>query len=103
MSTTAEIDLGLFCVGNTDRIQFTLNKDSVGWAPIDSVVVTFERPDATLFARDMVNLSGEVWYYDTTTSDLDQRGVWRAAVVVTQGNVVKKYPYEIILTVTDRP
>lgn len=103
MSTTAEIDLGVFCVGNTDRIQLTIDKDAVAWPGIDGVVLTFERPDYISFTRDMTLLDGEVWYYDTTTSDIDLVGVWRLAVTVTDGSVVKKYPYEITMTVTDQP
>jgi hypothetical protein len=103
MSTTTEIDLGVSCVGNTDRIELTFTKDGADWNSIESVVLTFERPDCTTFERNMVLLSGDVWYYDTTPADLDQAGTWRLSPLVTQGGVAKRYPYEVALTVTRQP
>jgi hypothetical protein len=99
MSTTEDVDLGRTCVGNTDRIQFSVNKDAVGWASLDAATLTFVRPDGSTFDRAMARLATNTWYYDTTTSDFDQAGYWWLRVHVTQGGITKKYPYEITLEV----
>jgi hypothetical protein len=87
-----------------DRIELTLTKDGVAWDNIDSVALTFQKPDrATEFTRAMTLDSGNVWYYDTAVTDLDEAGYWTARVTITDGAIVKTYPYEIALIVVDQP
>lgn len=103
---TKEIDLGEFNIASVDRLRTTLKKDGVLWTGIDSVLLTFEKPDrATRFTRSMTNELPDVgvWYYDTTLTDLDVIGRWTLSVLITDGPIIKRYPYEISLTVNDNP
>jgi hypothetical protein len=99
MANTADINLGKFNVGSVDRLRFPLTKDGVPWnLSGGSVQLTFKKPDrVTVFTRAAVaeNAAGGIFYYDTTTSDIDTPGWWTVSVQVTDGTVVKKYPYDI--------
>lgn len=103
---TKEISLGEFNLASVDRLRATIKKDGVAWTGIDSVQLIFEKPDRlTQFTRTMTvesDVSG-IWYYDTLTTDLDTVGWWNITVKVTDGAVVKKYPYDIGLHVNDSP
>lgn len=89
------INIGEFRVGCTDRIRATIKKDGTAWSGIDSVTLTFNRPDGTTFQRSMTLESGNIWYYDTLTTDIDQEGVWTLDVRSVDVNLVKRYEYEI--------
>src|SRR5262245_53939655 len=108
MSCTTEvsIDWGRTVVGSVDRLQLHITKDGVAWSGIDSVVLTFEAPDrVTQFSHNMVlgdDATG-LWYYDTTVNDLTVPGYWTIGVKVTDGVVVKKYPYPISMYVSEEP
>jgi hypothetical protein len=107
---TQDIDLGEFHIGSMDRFRLTIKKDGIPWSGIDSVVLTFEKPGrsntaTTQFTRNMQfeDVTGGIWYYDTTVDDLDVTGYWTLGVKITDGSVVKKYPYEISFHVTSQP
>lgn len=103
----SEINLGEFNIASVDRIRITITKDGTAWnLSSGSVVLRFEKPDGeTQFSRDMVaeNAAGGIFYYDTTITDLDTVGYWNLGVWVTDGAVVKRYPYAITLHVNDNP
>lgn len=100
-----EINLGVFNVGNVDRIRVTITKDGVAWnLTSGTVVFRFKKPDrTTTFDRNATaeSASGGIFYYDTLTTDFDTAGDWTMTVIVTDGTVYKKYPYEIAFTVVD--
>jgi hypothetical protein len=107
MTTVKEIDLGEFTIGNVDRIKVSISKDDVAWnLSGGTVTFTFEKPDRiTQFevtASELDPTNG-VFFYDTTINDLDQIGYWTLGVKVTDGAIVKKYPYEIFFRVVDEP
>lgn len=88
------------------RLRFTIKKDGVAWTGIDSVLLTFEKPDReTQFDRvGVLELdSGGLWYYDTVEADLDTVGYWTLSVQVTDGSIILKYPYEIAFKVGGEP
>lgn len=112
----ADIDLGQFNKGNTDRIQFTITKDGVAWNLSNAVVTaTFKGPDRvpgppTTFTVNMTkNTDGSdgVYYYQTLTTDLTVAGWWTMGVQVTDNSasppIIKKWPYQIGLKVNDEP
>jgi hypothetical protein len=102
----SDTHLGEFGLGSVDRLRFPLTKDGVAWTAIDSVELVFEKPDrATQFSRAMTLETPDagVWYYDTTTTDLDTVGFWTLNLRVTDGAVVKRFPGEISLEVRDQP
>lgn len=107
MPETREINLGEFSIGSTDRFRATITKDGVAWdLSAGTVTLTFEKPDrSTQFTRAMVaeDASGGVFYYDSTTDEIDTVGWWTCQVRVTDGSVVKRYPYEIGFFVVDEP
>jgi hypothetical protein len=107
MGATRAIDLGEFNVSSTDRLRATITKDGAPWAGIDSVALTLEKPDrSTVVGPVAMTLESDaagIWYYDTTTTDLTTAGEWTAKVRVTDGSVVKTYPYEISFRVYDQP
>lgn len=89
-----------------NRLRFTVRRDGVAWANIDSAVLVFERPDRiTGFERVMTaeNATTGVWYYDTVPGDWDETGYWTLTVRVTQGATVITYPYEIGVRVRENP
>lgn len=95
MPTTREIDLGKFALASVRRLRFTIKKDGAAWTSMSAVTLTFEKPDrSTTFDRSATLESGNVWYYDLTTSDIDTLGYWTIGVMVTDGSTIK-YPYEI--------
>lgn len=101
---TGAIDLGRFNVGSVDRIELTFTKDGVAWTGIDSVELTFRKPnDGPTFVRDMTLDSGAVWYYTTDTGDIDEVGTWNLAATVVDGAITKTYPYPITLDAYDQP
>lgn len=108
-STTAqEINLGAVVLGDVDRLSLTMYKDGALWLGIDSVVLTFRGPDDTEFTRNatLETPDAGVWYYDTVVTDFDAAsdvGDWMIGVKITDGTIVKHYPYEITLTVKDLP
>ena len=98
------INLGELHVESSYRLKFTIKKDGASWVDIDSVELTFEKPDRTTsFTRDMVLDSGAVWYYDVTVTDLDRTGIWTLKVKIIDGTIVSKYPQEIIIEVKEQP
>lgn len=106
MPVSVEVKLGEFTVGSTHRIQFDISRDDVIWQGIDSIALTFEKPDRTTqFSRQMVLDTDALgrWYYDTTTTEIDVVGWWTLGVVVTDGAVLIEYPYEISFHVNDHP
>lgn len=100
---TEDIQLGKFSIASTDRLRFTLSKDGAAWTGVDSVSLTFRRPDGTEIIRAATLESGAVWYYDTLTTDLLVPGSWLLGVTVTDGALVKTFPHAISLAVFDRP
>ncbi len=106
MSDTKDIFLGEFNIGSVDRLRFTLEKDGDPWTGIDSVAIVFESPDrSTKITRAAILEDDDagIWYYDTTTVEIDEVGDWTVSVRVTDGAVVKRYPYEISMHVNDQP
>ncbi len=103
---SGDIHLGDFNVGSVDRLRFTITKDGEPWAGIDSAVLAFLSPDqSTAFSRTMTLEDDEtgVWYYDTTTSEIDIPGDWHLGLRVTDGVIIKRYPGRITLRVHDQP
>lgn len=101
---TKTIDAGVYHVESVDRIEFTIKKDGELWLNIDSVVLSFRSPDGTtIFNRSMVLDSGAVWYYDTAVTDFIEVGSWTVKVTITDGAIVKSYPYEVGFEVTEQP
>lgn len=104
---TLDINLGEFNTGSVDRIRATITKDGAVWnLSSGTVTLTFEKPDrATQFSRSMVaeNAAGGIFYYDTTTTEIDETGWWTVTMTVVDGAVTKIYPYEIGFHVSDQP
>jgi hypothetical protein len=48
------------------------------------------------------DVTGE-WYYDTVITDFVDAGYWTVRLRVTDGDVVKDYPYEISLHIKELP
>jgi hypothetical protein len=94
-----DINLGDTRLGCTDRIRLTIKKDGVAWTGIDSVVLTFTKPSGDTFQRNMVLESANIWYYDTTTTEIDEIGTWVIDAKATDAAVVKRYEHEIGLNV----
>lgn len=91
-------------LNGTYRFRFTLKKDCIAWANIDSAIVFFEKPDRTTVLEK--NLTAEdvatgIWYYDTVDGDLDTAGYWTLTVQATDGSIVIKYPDEVSFRVTE--
>lgn len=106
MATTKVIDLGDFNVASNDRLRFTIKKNGVAWSTLTAVTIIFLAPDdVTTFSRSMIveNASEGIWYYDTTITDVLTPGYWKLAFEVTDGTLVKRYPYEIGMNVADQP
>lgn len=86
------------------RFRFTITKDGVAWTDIDSVLLTFEKPDReTQFERSATLEGTNIWYYDTVAADLDTAGSWTLAVKATDGAVILTYPHEIGFRVRGNP
>ena len=103
---TAEIDLGRLNLGSTDRLRFTMSKDGAPWSGIDSVELVMVRVgSATRLTRSMTLDDDALgrWAYDTAVDDFDAAGNWTLNVRVTDGPIVKRYPYPITLYVADEP
>lgn len=106
----ATLNFGTFHPGDTDRLQITIMKDNVPWSGLDSVELTFEKPDRTTrFTRNAV-LDDDIeaiWFYDTTTSDIPDEdasiGYWTVRIRMTDGAITKSYPHEIGLLVKSLP
>lgn len=101
-----DISLGdTFNIANVDRFRFTITKDKVPWANIDSVTLTFRDEDGLEFDRSAVaeNTLLGIWFYDTVVGDITKAGYWLMKVKVVQGTIVKTYPGEIGLQVHNRP
>lgn len=106
MATTREITFDDIATASVDRFEFTISKDGATWVGADSVEFTFESPDrATQFTRSatLELPDAGLWYYDSTVSDFTTPGDWTMGVTVTDGAVVKKYPFEIGFHVNDVP
>lgn len=100
----ASLSLSNLLIGSVDRIRFTITKDGVAWSGIDSVTLTFEKPGRiTQFARSMILDSVNVWYYDTTVTDIDTVGYWTLGVKVIDGPITKYYPDEIGFYAAEQP
>lgn len=84
-------------VGDVHRFLFPIERDDAPWLGIDSVTLTFVRPDGTEFDRDAELVVPDVgeWDYETTTDDLDVSGYWTIKVTVVDENVSVRYPYSI--------
>lgn len=107
---TREIDLGKFVVTGSRRIRLTIKKDGVAWSGIDSVTLTFEKPDrSTQFTRSMVVFqdSQGIWDYDIVAADLPDEsaslGHWTVGVKVVDGTISMPYPHEVGFIVEDLP
>lgn len=99
-----DIDLGRVAVGSTYRIQLTFLKDGDAWVGIDSVEFRLVDPEGNASAAltgVLVTPDAGVWYYDVTTTDIDEAGDWLVRVTVTDGAVVSGYPGTITLTAKD--
>ncbi len=106
MPTAADVNMGVFGINSVDRLRFAITKDGDPWTGIDSVSVVFEDPGGNQHTRSatLETPDAGVWYYDTqTTGDIDEAGRWSLNVRVTNGAVVKRYPYKIVLLATDYP
>lgn len=100
------IDLGVFNLYAVRRLKFTIKKDGVAWAGIDSVALIFEKPDRTTqFTRAMTVFSDALgqWTYDTTVADLETVGNWTVTLQVTDAQIVDRYAYEIGFVVVGNP
>lgn len=106
-ATTKEIDLGDFNVESVDRFNFTITKDGVAWTGIDSVSLVFERAEdsTTQFTRaaTLETPDAGVWYYDTVVTDFTTAGDYTVSVRVTDGSIVKRFPYAIGFHMSDNP
>lgn len=106
MANTSDVFLGVFSIASTYRLRFAITKDGVAWGGIDSVAVVFEDPaDGTQTTRSATaeDVDAGIWFYDVTTTDLPTAGSWRVGVRVTDGTTYDRYPYKIVMLVTDQP
>ncbi len=107
MSTASDIDLGQVGIYSVKRFRVTIKKDGNPWdLSSGSVQFVFEKPDRSTqnsYAGVAENAAAGIFYYDTTTTDLDTTGRWTLNVRVTDGTVVDRYPYEIGFDVVDYP
>jgi hypothetical protein len=103
--TDVDVDLGVFNVGDTDRIEFTVTKDGVPWdLSVAAVTLVFEKPDrSTQFSRLMTSNAAGVCTYDTTEGDIDVAGWWTLTVKIVDGLVKKRYPHTIGFEAVDEP
>lgn len=101
-----ELTFGTVNVENVDRLRMSIEKDDVPWdLSLGSVELTFSRKAVTeTFSRDAVaeDATTGIFYYDTTVTDFTEAGMWLVRVTVTDGTIVKTYPYEISLRVVER-
>lgn len=104
---TKRIALSRMMTGTVRRIRFTIKKDGTPWNLAGgSVLLRFENPDrSTTFDRTMTaeSASTGIYYYDTTTDEIDESGDWTLGVRVTESTIVIWYPYEISLPVSSQP
>lgn len=102
---TGEIDLGVLSVRSVERLRFPLTKDGEPWVGVDSATIVLKDPDGVQTTHAMSNETPDagVWYYDLTITDVTTAGRWEANVRVTDGAVVKRYPYEIAFQANDEP
>lgn len=107
MPAVTTIDLGPVGLYSVKRFRATIKKDGVTWdLSSGSVQFVFEKPDRSTqltFAGIAESAVSGIFYYDTTTLDLDTVGLWTLNVRVTDGTVVDRYPYEIGFEVVDYP
>lgn len=104
MSTTRDIDLGIFHIESVRRLRITFKKDGVAWSSMSAVTLTFENPDRTTQTSQGMTLeSSNVWYYDLTTTDITDDGYWTLGVTVTDSGSTIKYPYEIGFNARSQP
>ena len=107
MAATGVITLRDVNIASVDRFRVTLRKDGAIWnLSAGSVQFVFEKPDRV--TQLVVNATAEnaaagIFYYDTLVTDFDVTGQWTMNVRVTDGSVVKRYPYEIGFRVNDNP
>lgn len=105
MSATADIELEAVNVASVDRFQDTITKDGAAWdLTSGSVLATFHSPDGLSdFMRAMTPLTpaSGVFYVDTLVTDILTLGWWRIALKVTDGTIVKHYPYRITFLAVD--
>ena len=105
MSATAEITIDRINVAGVDRIRATITKDGSAWnLSSGSVVATFHPPTGSSFDRTMTaeSAAGGIFYYDTAVADITVVGWWRVSIKVTDGTVVKVYPYKIGFKAVDQ-
>lgn len=91
-------------IGDNYRFEFHLMRDGEFWNDIDSVTLTFEKPDRlTAFSVECTvdNLTEGIWYYDTDDDDIDTNGYWTIGLVIVDASVNVTYPYEIGFLVSD--
>lgn len=104
-----EVLLNPINIASVERLAFPIVKNGEAWVGIDSVTFRFEAPDrSTTFDRSATLESPDagVWYYDTTVTDFpdtDSLGMWTLGVYVTDGGIVKRYPWEISFEVVSQP
>lgn len=103
---TKEINLGPININSVETLRFPLYKDGEPWIGIDSVEAVFEAPDReTQFTRALEKETPDagVWLYTTdNVGDVDTGGWWTVALTVTDGTIVKTYPYEIGFEAVDQ-
>lgn len=106
MATTT-LDLGRLSVGNVYRFRVTITKDGAAWnLSSGSVQIVFEKPDrSTTITQNMVaeNAAGGIFYYDNAAAEIDTEGYWGLTIIVTDGTVVQRYPYEIGFHASSNP
>lgn len=86
--------------------RFTIHKNGVAWSGIDSAKLILEKPDRSTQVEKSLVLEADItgiWYYTTTTADLDTTGYWTAAVEVIDGTITVRYPGDIGFYVRGNP
>lgn len=92
-------------LNGTHRFRFVLTKDGEVWTDVDSVTLSFQKPDrSTSFDRECVaeDIPSGIWYYTTVAGDLDTAGYWLLGVTVVDDEVELEYPYDIAFRVKAR-
>jgi hypothetical protein len=104
---TKNITLETINIGSVRRHRVIIKKDGVVWNLASGVVtIRYEKPDReTQFDRTMIaeDATAGIFYYDTTTSEIDTTGWWTASIRVVDSTVTVWYPYVIGFRVNDQP
>ncbi len=94
-SEGGDIALSPKTIGTTDRIEIELEKNGEDWTGADTVTGTLVSPEGVEKEITFTILSGNVWYYDLISTDIDETGYWGLLVYVTDEGITSKYPSNI--------